>query len=215
MLANLYYMGGNLDLAIAEYEKALEGNPSPAPVYSNLGNAYSGKRDYTSAIQYYREALHLDEATVNAHIGLGIALAYTGEQDLGLEHFRKARDLDPGSTLSYHSEAAVLMGLARYEEAFVTIALGLGVAPRDANLLSDMGLAFLRTDEPDSAARYFRIALDENPRLLTARGNLAVAYERMGDEARAALHYRKYLEVAPPGPHRERAAAALRRLTGE
>jgi tetratricopeptide (TPR) repeat protein len=211
-LATLYYMGGSIDQAIAGYEKALEGNPNPAPVYSNLGNAYSKKRDYGTAIYYYREALRLDSSTVNAHIGLGIALAYTGNPDLGLEHLRTARELQPLSPYPYHSEATVLMGLDRYDEAIAAIRAGRGVAPGDANLLSDMGLALLRTDAPDSAAAYLELALEANPQLMIARGNLAVAYERMGDAARARDEYRKYLESAPPGPSRERAAEALRRL---
>jgi len=77
-----------------------------------------------------------------------------------------------------------------------------------------MGLAFLRTEAPDSAVVYFVRALAYNPLLLTARGNLAIAYERTGDEARAREAYRKYLETAPRGPTRDRAAAELRRLEG-
>ncbi len=214
MLASLYYMGGNVDLAITEYEKALRGNPNPAPMYSNLGNAYSRKRDYTTAMHYYREALSRDNATVNAHIGLGIALAYTGNPDLGIEQIRTARDIQPHSPHPYHSEATVLMGLGRCDEAFGAVRAGLEVAPDDANLLSDMGLAFLRTDEPDSAIRYFERALEASPLLLTARGNLAVAYERTGDGARARETYRKYLETAPPGTARDQAQAALGRLEG-
>jgi tetratricopeptide (TPR) repeat protein len=214
MLAGLYYLGGSIDQAIVEYEKALESNPNPAPVYSNLGNAYSRKRDYSTAMYYYREALSRDDSAVNAHIGLGIALAQTGNPDLGIEHIRTARDLEPYSPHPYHSEATVLMGLDRYDEAFGAIGAGLEVAPADANLLSDMGLAFLRTGDPDSAVVYFARALAHNPLLLTARGNLAVAYERTGDEARAREAYRKYLETAPRGPTRDRAAAELKRLEG-
>ena len=214
MLAGLYYLGGSIDQAIAEYEKALESNPNPAPMYSNLGNAYSRKRDYSTAMYYYREALRLDASAVNAHIGLGIALAQTGNPDLGIEHIRTARELEPRSPHPYHSEATVFMGLGRYDDAFGTIRAGLEVAPTDASLLSDMGLAFLRTEEPDSAVVYFARSLAYNPLLLTARGNLAVAYERTGDEARAREAYRKYLETAPPGPTRDMAAAALKRLEG-
>ena len=212
MLGSLYYMGGDMDRAIEEYEKALEGNPNPAPIYSNLGNAHARKRDYSTAMYYYREALNLDASTANAHIGLGLALANTGNPDQGIEHFRTARSLQPYSPHPYHSEATVLMGLDRYDEAFVVIRAGLAVDPSDANMLSDMGLAMLRTEEPDSAVKYLGLALESNPLLLSARGNLAVAYERQGDRARAREEYRKYMETAPPGPARDRARDALRRL---
>ncbi|MGD9139950.1 MAG: tetratricopeptide repeat protein [bacterium] len=214
LLASLYFMGGNLDRAIAEYEMALDGNPNPAPVYSNLGNAYSKKRDYAQAMEYYREALRLDDATVNAHIGLGIAISQTGDVDLGIQHLRRARELQPRSPLPYHSEATVLMGLERYGQAMTVVESGLKAVPGDANLLSDKGLVLLRTGEPDSAVTYLGRALEANPDMLTARGNLAVAYERLGDEERAREHYHKYIQAAPPGPSRDRATAALRRLGG-
>jgi tetratricopeptide (TPR) repeat protein len=213
MLASLYYMGGSIDRAVAEYEKALVGSPNQAPVYSNLGNAYIRKRDFTSAMHYYRRALSLDNSMVQAHVGLGIALSHTGDAEGGLRHFGIAKDLQPHSPIPYHSEASVLMGMDRYDEALATIRSGLGAVPGDASLLSDMGLAFLRTDAPDSAVHYLELALDADPHLLTARGNLGVAYERVGDNARAAEQYRKYLETAPPDASRDRAAAALRRLT--
>lgn len=213
MLANLYYMSGSIDMAIAEYEKALVGSPNQAPVYSNLGHAYSRKGDFTSAVYNYRRALGLDNSTVQAHVGLGIALSRTGDPEGALRHLRIARDLQPHSPIPYHSEAAILMGMDRYDEALATIRSGLGAVPGDADLLSDMGLAFLRMDVPDSAVHYLKLALDADPQMLTARGNLAVAYERIGDDARAAEQYRNYLEASPPGASRDRAAAALRRLT--
>jgi Flp pilus assembly protein TadD len=206
-------MGGSIDMAIAEYEKALVGSPNQAPVYSNLGHAYSRKGDFTSAVYNYRRALGLDNSTVQAHVGLGIALSRTGDPEGALRHLRIARDLQPHSPIPYHSEAAILMGMDRYDEALATIRSGLGAVPGDADLLSDMGLAFLRMDVPDSAVHYLKLALDADPQMLTARGNLAVAYERIGDDARAAEQYRNYLEAAPPGASRDRAAAALRRLT--
>jgi tetratricopeptide (TPR) repeat protein len=212
MLASICYLGGNIDRAISEYEKALKGNPNPAPAYSNLANAYSRKGDYATAIKYYREALRLDERTVNAHIGLGIGLARTGDPDLGLQHLRTAREMQPDSPNPYHSEANVLIGLDRYDEAIKVIGEGLSAVPGDAALLADMGLARLRTGEPDSAAHYLELALDADPNLLAARGNLAIAYERAGDLARAREQYRKYVQTAPPGPARDRAAAALEAL---
>jgi tetratricopeptide (TPR) repeat protein len=213
MLASLYYMSGDPDRAIPEYEKALAGNPNPAPVYSNLGNAYSRKRDYGSAIRCYRMALSLDDAMVNAHIGLGIALGHSRDMAGAIRHLEKARSLEPESYVPYHSEAALLINTERYDEAFAAAREGLAAVPGSADLLSDIGLAFLRTGRPDSAAHYLELALAEEPELLSARGNLAVAYERLGEHERAAREYRIYLKTAPPGPARDRAAEALTRLT--
>jgi Tfp pilus assembly protein PilF len=75
-----------------------------------------------------------------------------------------------------------------------------------------MGLVFLRQDLVDSAIVYLERSLEADPSQLTARGNLAVALERSGEEERAMEAYRAYISLAPPGRLRDRATEALRRL---
>ena len=52
-------------------------------------------------------------------------------------------------------------------------------------------------------------------RNVTARGNLAVAYERQGLVPKAVEQYRTYIEQAPPGASRQMAERAIRELTGQ
>ena len=65
--ANIYYILGKYDKAIAYYEKALkiqlatlgENHPSTATSYNNIGLAWKSKGDYDKAIEYYEKALHI------------------------------------------------------------------------------------------------------------------------------------------------------------
>jgi tetratricopeptide (TPR) repeat protein len=215
LMANMLAGGGRFDEAISEYKKALKGNPSPALVHSNLGYAYAGKGDRERALEHFHRAIELDSTLANAYIGIGRALESAGQIDEALSYLERARSIDPSSIPAYHAEATVLLRMDRPAEAREIARRGLDARPGNPLLVSDVGLCYLRMDNLDSAVVYLEEALRVDPSLLTARGNLAVAFERKGQTARAVEEYRKYLEAAPSGGLRDRARQALERLLGD
>jgi tetratricopeptide (TPR) repeat protein len=214
LLGGMLARAGRTDLAIAEYRRALRGNPSPAGVYSNLANAYLSKGDHAAALENFYKAIELDSTLVNAYVGLGLTLEAAGDADRALSFYREARARDPFVEPAYHAEASLLLKMGREQDAGVIAREGLTRWPESALLLSDLGLIHLRSDRLDSAIVYLGKALESDPGLLNARGNLAVALERNGSTDRAIEQYRIYLETAPPGRASEIATRALERLTG-
>lgn len=213
-LANVLQMDGRIEEAAEEYRKALRGNPQPAPGHVNLGNIRLSDGRYAEAMEHFSRALDLEEANVPALLGMAGALESAGKPQEALEYLDRAIVAGPGQASAYHAKASILIRSGFYEESWKTLARGLAEAPDDPVLLSDMGLYFLRTDRPDSAAGYLGRALEDRPDLLTALGNLAVAYERMGMIGEAIEHYEKYAQQAPPGPRKQMAERALKELRG-
>lgn len=212
MLAGLALEQGNTGEAIREYRNALKGNPHPAPLYSNLGNAYLTGGDYSGALESFNKALALDSTLVNAYIGLGRGLEAQGKAEEALGYYERGRRFEPANELACHAQASLLLRLGRYDQTRRLIQESLGGRPAGAFLLSDLGLAFLREGVPDSAITYLRAALAVDPSMLSARGNLAVAYASKGLEADAIEQYRIFLESAPAGQMRDRAAEELEEL---
>jgi tetratricopeptide (TPR) repeat protein len=212
LLGGMLAQAGRTDEAIAEYRLALKGNPSPAGVYSNLANAYLSKGDHRSALENFSKAVDLDSTLVNAYVGMGLAFEATGDADRALALFRRARTIDAFAEPAYHAEASLLLRIERPAEAAGTAREGLARLPGSALLLSDLGLAFLRSDDVDSAIVYLEKAVERDPSRFNARGNLAVALERQGLTDRAIAQYRIYLKTAPPGRSRDVALRALERL---
>ncbi len=214
LLANILVSTGRVNEAISEYKLALRGNPSPAMVHSNLANAYASRGDYELALEHFSRALSLDSTLINAHIGMGRVYEATHRYDDAIRSYRAARSLDPSSVNAYHAEATLYLALERYDDAVALLRKGLKTSPGEALLLADLGVIFLRRDRPDSAIFYLEQAVRKDASLLTAHGNLAVAYERMGLRQKAIAEYRAYVEMAPPGRLRQKAQDALKRLGG-
>lgn len=74
-----YQDQGDLDRALAEYQKALELNPNYVQVYTNLGTVYLGKKDFDLAIQNFKKVIELNYWDKKAHYNLGVAYIYRGE----------------------------------------------------------------------------------------------------------------------------------------
>jgi tetratricopeptide (TPR) repeat protein len=213
-LANIHQMRGQTDEAVDEYLKALKGNPDPGPTHVNLGNIYRSMEDYPRAGEHFRKALDLDGTNVTALMGMAASLEGAGNIEGALEYLDRAIDIMPDHAPAYHVKASLLLRMDRRDQAYLVLKQGLGSAPGDPALLSDMGLYHLREDRPDSAIAYLEEALEIRPDLLSARGNLAVACERLGLKSEAMEHYRRYIGLAPPGPSRKMAEQALERLEG-
>jgi tetratricopeptide (TPR) repeat protein len=209
----VFQLKGREDEAIAEYTKALRGNPYTAPAHINLGNLYLEKGESEAALEHFQAALEADSTSVSAQMGAAAALDALGRSNEALEYLDRVISIRPQDESAYHTAASILMRLDRYEKARRVLEAGIGATPRNAILLADMGLYHLRTGSPDSAIVRLESALSIDPQLLTARGNLAVAYEREGREKEAADQYRMYIRSAPPGPLRQMAERALGRLT--
>jgi tetratricopeptide (TPR) repeat protein len=212
-LANVLQLKGREKDALSEYTKALRGNPYPTPTHINLGNLHWAQGENALALKHFGAVLEADSTDVSAQMGSAAALEALGRPDEALQYLDRVISAKPDHERAHHVAASLLMRLDRYREARRILAKGIRVMPRNAVLLSDIGLYYLRNDAPDSAIVFLESALEIQSDLLTARGNLAVAYEREGLTAKASEQYRAYIDNAAPGPSRQMAELALKRLT--
>jgi tetratricopeptide (TPR) repeat protein len=211
-LANVLGTLGRLDEARYHYEKGLRGNPDPVPTLVNLGGISISMGNHSRAAEYFRRALDIDSTNATANVGMATALEAMSRPEEALASVERALRDTPGYSQAYFVKASLLMDLDRYPEAYVALKEGLAVSPEDARMLSALGLYYLRDGLPDSASKYFEEAIGSDPLLLSAHGNLAIAYERMGQRGRAAEQYRRYISLAPPGRSRQMAVRALEEI---
>ena len=94
-LGNVLAGRGQVDEAIAHYQKALEIKPDYAEAHNNLGNALAGRGQVDEAIAHYQKALEIKPDYADAHNNLGNALAGRGQVDEAIAHYQKALEIKP------------------------------------------------------------------------------------------------------------------------
>src|SRR5271170_5742665 len=124
---------GQLDAALAEFQRATELDPKLAVAFADLGGVYIEKRDYAAAIPPLRRAIELSPDLEAAQRLLGYALLAQGYATEAVGHLEKA-----------HAEDALgiaLLEAGKLPEAVTVLQKALAQNPDDPELLYYYGRA--------------------------------------------------------------------------
>jgi tetratricopeptide (TPR) repeat protein len=99
---------GEVDAAVASYQKALAYNPVNPRVYMSLGKIYySEKGLYYESVTAYKKAIDLDPQSVEARMGLGEVYEDKGLYREAIDEYRKVIELDGKHTGALYNLALV------------------------------------------------------------------------------------------------------------
>lgn len=122
------------------------------------------------------------------------------------------------SAVDYYREGVDLLGAGRYHEAITSFRLALREDPGDVAILLQVAIAHTRIGMTDEAMKTYRSALARDESAAGAHYGLAFLLLRSGREEEAAMHLRRFLELAPEREeaqrHVDHARATLGRLEG-
>lgn len=118
-LGLLYLQLGRPDLAVPEFEKAVELDPQYADAVFHLGTALAEQRRWEEAVTAYRTALSLPRLTAPdlAHQNLGLALYHLQRYREAEESLRFALHLDPQLQAAYYNLGLVFAAENRRDDA--------------------------------------------------------------------------------------------------
>jgi Flp pilus assembly protein TadD len=121
------------DVAVTEFRKVTELEPTFADGFISLGQAYMEKRDFASAIAPLKHALEVDPDSAPAHQLLGYALLVQGYAAQAIPHLERVQD-------------KTALGIAQIQtgqlpEAVVNLQAALAARPNDPDILYYLGRA--------------------------------------------------------------------------
>ena len=153
---------GQLDAALAEFQRATELDPKLAVAFADLGGVYIEKRNYAAAIPPLKRAIELSPNLEGAHRLLGYALLAQGYATEAIPHLEKAQAED--------ALGIALLEAGELPEASAVLQKALAQNPDDPELLYYYGRASgllskqvfdeLETRFPDSARAHEMMAQD-------------------------------------------------------
>ena len=197
---------GDLDRAIANYNRALDLNPRLALAYSNRGNAYCAQEKYDLAIADYDAALRLDSGGVFAmgvYSNRGNVYGAQGEYELAIADYDAALQLDPNNEVAaavYFNRGNTYSACAEYDLAIADYGAALRLNPNDevsAGIYFNRGQAFSDKVDYDLAIADFCEALHLNPDLTDVYQDRGFAYFQKGEYDQAVDDFDTALEIDP------------------
>ena len=116
-LGTAYYNNGDLDKAIAEYERALILRPLYPDALNNIGVAYNKKGMLKKAIEFHKKALSVKPTFIGALLNLGTAYDKNGEPDKAIAAYKKILALQPDYAKAHNNLAVVYFKTGNYQLA--------------------------------------------------------------------------------------------------
>jgi Flp pilus assembly protein TadD len=173
--------------------------------------AFQQAGEFPRAIAIYNALLARDEMPAEAHNNLGLIHEQRGQLDEAAREFESALAHDPRYSRAHDNLGLMLLAQGRPAEAAARFQRAAVLDGRDPGPLTNLALAHKAAGRLDQARESLLAALAISPRSAPAHYNLAVLYDRSGERARAAGHYRAFLEHRG-GDHASLAADVTARL---
>lgn len=108
---------GNLQLAIRDYNKAVEINPNNAQVYYNRGIVYKIAGNYQEALNDQSRAIELNPQYAEAYNNRGNTYNILGKYEEALNDLNKAIEINPRDSIAYNNRGTVYNNLKIYHKA--------------------------------------------------------------------------------------------------
>jgi TolB-like protein len=170
------------------FEKATQLDPAFAPAYSGMALCYAvegftrpPREAFPKAAEAAMKALQLDPELAEAHAALGYT-KFNFEWDwAGAEReFRKAIDLNPGSSDAHWMYAVYLTAMTRFDEAMSEAKRAHQFDPFSPWISDLVGWVFMSARRYDEAIAQFKSTLELVPGFLHSWSSLAGCYTLKG-----------------------------------
>ncbi len=161
---------GELDLAIKDFDKAIELNPDYAEAYNNRGNVYDEKGDFDKAIVDFNIAINIKSDYAEAYINRGVAYGKKYMFDESIKNLNTAIKINQYHAGAYFNLGNVYLLNGKFKKSIENYDKSLSIDPDEAISFCHRGFAWLHIKEWDNA-----------------RSDLTVA-KNMGFDITAAFH---------------------------
>ncbi len=165
----------------------------------NAGDAFTEKKDFQSAVGYYRKALDVNSSSPKANLAMGVALSGLGRREEAKDFYLTSIALEPSSQAynnlgMWHNERR---DFGEAEACFLKAIKLKGNSPEPYN---NLGMIYGNRGDYEKAVEMLQKSLEINPSSPRAHTNLGLALHRLGRGEEAIRHWKKAVEIDPHFP---------------
>ena len=199
-LANIMYLKGDIQGAVAQYQNAVTINPKAtwtSIVAQTLGYVFQENiKNLDAAIGAYQTAFILTPKDIDIYINLGSAFYEKGEYNNALSVYRQAIELEPHNAKIYCNLGYLYWGKGEIEEAIKTYETAIKYDPEYDIAYNNLGVIYLDDlGRVQKAIELFEQAIKYNPNYALANYNLARSIAITGDKVEAAKLYQVAMDI--------------------
>jgi Tfp pilus assembly protein PilF len=149
---------GQLDTAIAYYNKAIALNPAYYEAYENRGYIFEKMEQLDKAIDDYNQVIAMKPSRYRAYYNRGAVFGEMGQFDRALVDYDRVIALNPSYYEAYNNRGAVLINTGRLEEARADYNQAIALDPSRYEAYYNLGNVHLKMGQQELARADYRKA---------------------------------------------------------
>jgi TolB-like protein/Tfp pilus assembly protein PilF len=194
-----------LKKAVAYYKAAIQADPTYAPAYAGLADAYMITGFWDGGIQHpevlameaARKAISLDDSSADAHACLATVLHRYMQDWTGADReFKRALELDPNNSYARLRYGNYYANIGLRKPACNEYRLAHTLDPLNTRPIQAVAVCLHEAGHPADAVQMMKGAVELEPENAELRWNFGDLYERQGMFAEAMQQYRKGLKLS-------------------
>jgi len=195
-LGAIFLGRGQVDEAIARFQRALEIFPTHVNAHGNLGHALLQLNRVDDALAHFHRALEI-EPGAKAHSDLGFGLLQKGRVDEAIAHCRKALEIQPGFAEAHNNLGWALLQNGQPDDALAHFQCAAKILPASADTFYNLGTALLHQGRADEAIAQFQKAIELRPDFAKGYNNVGSALFQKGQPDEAISYFQTALKLQP------------------
>jgi protein O-GlcNAc transferase len=192
---------GDLEQAMALYEKALERAPGRPSILNNLAAIYLARERFHDARRLLERVLETEPDDELARLNLGNCQARLNETEAAIHSYGRVLLTRPDHADALNNRGNALLTLRRPEAALADYDRALAVRPDHADTLYNRGNALMKLGRHDDALASYDRALAFGPADASTLNNRGLVLRALNRRGELIENYRKLLDAAPDFPY--------------
>jgi serine/threonine protein kinase/tetratricopeptide (TPR) repeat protein len=191
------YEAGDYEGAIADYNKAIAGDPSNQAAYYNRALAKRRNGDAEGAVLDYDKAIELNPKDAVAFDSRGYAKATLGQYEAAIVDYNKAIELDPSQANPFNNRGNARADLGDHQAAIKDYNEAIRLDSKFAWPYNNRGLSKRQLGDTKGAIPDYDKAIQLDPEFTDAYVNRGVARSILGEHQGALADYNVAIKLNP------------------
>jgi len=188
---------GQLDQAIACFQRALSFYANHAEIHNHLGIALAKKSQIDTAKTHFERAIALKANYVEALYNLGIIFNEQEAFTSAITCYQQVLQLKPDYADAYNNFGNAYHGLKDFDTAISCYQQALALNPQYTEAHNNLGVAYQRQGKLSEAVPCFQQALALNPNYIAAYHNFGVTLRKLERFEEAINCFQQVLALNP------------------
>ncbi len=191
------HSAGDLDGALADYDKALDIDPANHQACYRRALARQAKGNLSGALADYNTVLGADPSNADAYRNRAYVKQTLGDTDGALADYHQSVVLNPKSPVAYYNVGLIKVKQGDLDGAITAYNYALELDPKMAIAYYNRGNAKNSEGDIDGAIADYTQAIGQDPKIALAYCNRGFARQTKGDTDGALADYTAALALSP------------------